>query len=256
MAGVLRAERVWVETFTGLRVTQFSGLLKVVREWGGNGTLRGRPWSLPLAERVLMIAVYFRTNLTMRQLGPLFGVSSSTVCRAIRQLGPLLALEPVSRSVDGPERMWIVDGTLIPVRDRSVAASSRNYRFSANVRVIVDADTRLVIAAARPVPGTSADAHAWRASGLSRHCQGVTVLGDGAYLNCQMVVPHRKRPGRALLQAEEDDNAEHRKVRARVEHVIGRMKNHKILRDCRQRGSGLHHAVQAVAHMHNLALAS
>ncbi|MFF1809550.1 IS5/IS1182 family transposase, partial [Streptomyces sp. NPDC058251] len=27
-------------------------------------------------------------------------------------------------------------------------------------------------------------------------------------------------------------------------------------RDCRQRGDGLHHAVQAVAHMHNLALAS
>lgn len=82
------------------------------------------------------------------------------------------------------------------------------------------------------------------------------MLGDGAYLNCGMAVPHRKRPGRALLQAEEDDNAEHRKVRARVEHVIGRMKNYKIPRDCQQRGHGLHHAVQAVAHRHNLALAS
>ncbi|NSL42742.1 transposase family protein, partial [Streptomyces sp. 8P21H-1] len=55
---------------------------------------------------------------------------------------------------------------------------------------------------------------------------------------------------------EEADNADHRTVRARVEHVIGRMKNYKILRDCRQHGDGLHHAVQAVAHMHNLALAS
>ncbi|MEU2625276.1 transposase family protein [Streptomyces sp. NPDC007157] len=255
MGGVLRADRLWVETFTGLRLTQFSGLLKVVRERGGNGTLRGRPWSLPLGERVLLVAVYYRTNLTMRQLGPLFGVSSSTACRVIQRLGPLLTIEPVRRPTDAADRMWIVDGTLIPLRDRSVAASSRNYRFSANVQVIVDADTRLVIAAARPVPGTTADAHAWRASGLSRHCEGVTVLGDGAYLNCGMAVPHRKRPGRALLQAEEDDNAEHRKVRARVEHVIGRMKNYKILRDCRQRGDGLHHAVQAVAHMHNLALA-
>ncbi|KMS71191.1 transposase [Streptomyces viridochromogenes] len=256
MAGVLRAERVWVETFTGLQVTQFARLLKVVRERGGNGTLRGRPWSLPLAERVLMVAVYYRTNLTMRQLGPLFDVSSSTVCRGIQRLSPLLALEPVARPADAAERLWIVDGTLIPVRDRSVAASSHNYRFSANVQVIVDADTRLVIAAARPVPGTTADAHAWRTSGLSRHCEGVTVLGDGAYLNCGMAVPHRKRPGRALLPGEEDDNTAHRKVRARVEHVIGRMKNYKILRDCRQRGDGLHHAVQAVAHMHNLALAS
>ncbi|MCG7210069.1 transposase family protein [Streptomyces arenae] len=256
MAGVLRAERVWVETFTGLRVAQFSGLLKVVWERGGNGTLRGRPWSLPLAERVLMVAVYYRTNLTMRQLGPLFGVSSSTVCRVIQRLGPLLAIEPVARPADAADRLWIVDGTLIPLRDRSVAASSRNYRFSANVQVVVDADTRLVIAAARPVPGTTADAHAWRASGLSQYCEGVTVLGDGAYLNCGMAVPHRKRPGRALLPGEEDDNAEHRRVRARVEHVIGRLKNYKILRDCRQRGDGLHHAVQAVARMHNLALAS
>jgi hypothetical protein len=104
--------------------------------------------------------------------------------------------------------------------------------------------------------GSSARRHAWRVSGLSRHCQGVTVPGDGAYLNCGMAVPHRKRPGRPLLKAEEDDNAEHRRVRARAEHVIGRLKNCKILRDCRQRGDGLHHAVQAVAHMHNLAPAS
>ncbi len=33
------------------------------------------------------------------------------------------------------------------------------------------------------------------------------------------------------------------------------MKNWKILRDCRQKGDGLHHAVQAVAAMHNLAMA-
>ncbi|MFC8198715.1 transposase family protein [Streptomyces sp. NPDC057298] len=255
MAGVLSAEQVWVETFTGLRLTQFSRLLKAVRERGGNGTMQSRPWSLPLAERVLLVAVYYRTNLTMRQLGPLFGVSSSTVCRVIQRLGPLLAIEPVSRPADAADRLWIVDGTLVPVRDRTVGASSRNYRFSANVQVIVDADTRLVIAAARPAPGTTADAHAWRASGLAEHCQDVTV-GDGAYLNCGMVVPHRKRPRRPLLAGEEADNAAHRRVRARVEHVIGRMKNYKILRDCRQHGDGLRHAVQAVAHMHNLALTS
>lgn len=53
----------------------------------------------------------------------------------------------------------------------------------ANVQVIVDADTRLVVAAARPVPGTTADAKAWRDSGLAEHCQNVTVLGDGACIN-------------------------------------------------------------------------
>uniref|UniRef100_UPI0008050065 transposase family protein n=1 Tax=unclassified Streptomyces TaxID=2593676 RepID=UPI0008050065 len=69
-----------------------------------------------------------------------------------------------------------------------------------------------------------------------------------------LVIPHRKRPGRPLLPGEETDNAAHRKVRARVEHAFARMKHYKILRDCRQRGDGLHYAVQAVATLHNQAL--
>lgn len=109
----------------------------------------------------------------------------ATVCRVIQRLGPLLAPEPVQRPRQAADRLWIVDGTLVPVRDRTMGTSSRNYRFSANVRAIVDADIRLVIATARPVPGTTAHAKAWRESGP---------------------------------------------------HVIGRMKNHKILRDCRQHG--------------------
>ncbi|MBO1287304.1 IS5/IS1182 family transposase [Streptomyces diastaticus] len=255
MGEVLRAESLWVETFTGLRMDRFAKLVKAVRERGGNGPGGGRPWCLPLPDRVLLVAVYYRTNLTMRQLAPLFGISPATVCRVIQRLRPLLALERAPRPVADTERLWIVDGTLIPVRDRKVGASSRNYRFSANVQVIIDADTRLVIAAARPAPGNKADAHVWRESNLPALAAGTTVIADGAYLGTGLIVPHRKRAGRPLLRGQEEDNAEHRKVRARVEHTFARMKNWKILRDCRQKGDGLHHAVQAVATMHNLAMA-
>ncbi|MER8235447.1 transposase family protein, partial [Streptomyces sp. NPDC094049] len=144
MGGVLRAEPVWVETFTGLRIDRFAKLVRVVKERGGNGPGGGRPWCLPLADRVLLVAVYYRTNLTMRQLGPLFGVSPATVCRVVQRLRPLLALERAPRPPADTERLWIVDGTLVPVRDRKAGASSRNYRYSANVQVIIDADTRLV----------------------------------------------------------------------------------------------------------------
>lgn len=58
-----------METFTGLRMRQLAQLLRAVRERGGNGPGDGRPWCLPLADRVLLVAVYYRTNLTMRQLG-------------------------------------------------------------------------------------------------------------------------------------------------------------------------------------------
>lgn len=81
---------------------------------------------------VLVISSCPRASRTMPQPGPLFGVSSSTVCRTIQRLGPQLALEPVSRPADAAERLWIVDGTLVPVRDSTVGSSSRNYRFPVN----------------------------------------------------------------------------------------------------------------------------
>lgn len=158
--------------------------------------------------------MYYRTNLTMRQLGALFGCSAGTVCRTVEQVGPYLALEPAHRSAPAVDRLWIVDGTMIPVRDRKVAASSRNYRFSANVQVLIDADTRLVVATGRPVPGNTAETHALRRSGLAEVCQGADVLADGAYWGTGCMVPYRKRTGRPLLAIQEADNAEHRRVRA------------------------------------------
>ncbi|PZF81374.1 helix-turn-helix domain-containing protein, partial [Micromonospora endophytica] len=113
MGGLLRADPLWVETFTGLGMGRFERLVRVVRERGGNGPGGGRPWCLPLADRVLLVAVYYRTNLTMRQLAPLFGISPATVCRIIQRLGPLLALQPAPRPADATDRLWIVDGTLI-----------------------------------------------------------------------------------------------------------------------------------------------
>ncbi|MFJ4910188.1 zinc-binding dehydrogenase [Streptomyces sp. NPDC093249] len=51
---------------------------------------------------------------------------------------------------------------------------------SANVQVIIDADIKLVIVPARPMPGNTADAKAWWESGLALHREGVTGLADGA----------------------------------------------------------------------------
>ncbi len=168
------------------------------------------------------MAVYYRTNLTMRQLAPLFGISSATVCRVIQRLRRLPALELAPRPVADADRSWIVDGTLIAVRDRRIGASSRHYQFSANVQVIIDADTCLVAASAWPAPGNKADALVWRESDLPAVAAGTTLIADGAYLGIGLIVPHRRRAGRPLLRGQEEDNAEHPRVRARVEHTFAR----------------------------------
>jgi hypothetical protein len=108
--------------------------------------------------------------------------------------------------------LWVADGTLIPVGGRKVGAPSRNYRFSAYAQVTIDADTHLVTAAAGPVPGATAEAKARWDSVPAQTREGKTVLGDGAYLNIGLVVPHCTHP-RSLLPGEEADNTEHRRIR-------------------------------------------
>jgi hypothetical protein len=128
-------EACWIEPFTGLSPAQFCKLVRIVAVRGGAQIAGGRPgrqWSLELADRVLLVAAYWRTNLTMRQIGPLFGVSHSAAHRVIDSVGPLLALAPVRRR--RTDQIAIVDGTLVPLRDHRLAAQSKNYRYSANLR--------------------------------------------------------------------------------------------------------------------------
>jgi hypothetical protein len=66
--------------------------------------------SLPLEDRVLPVATYRRTNLTLRQFAPMFGISESA----------------------------------------AVAEQSKNWRDSTGHHVVIDADTRLVVAVGKP----------------------------------------------------------------------------------------------------------
>jgi hypothetical protein len=82
------------------------------------------------------------------------------------------------------------------------------------------------------------------------------VIADGGYRGTSLVIPHRREPGQAELPAwKEDHNHSHRKVRARVEHAFAGMRTWRILRDCRLKGDGVHHAMLGIARLSNLALA-
>ncbi|MFE7234678.1 transposase [Streptomyces sp. NPDC057596] len=250
---VTAAETQWVGLFAGLNGWQFRKLVGLVRRRGGGKPTGGRPRALSLEDRILLV-VDWRTNLTMRQLGPLFGISKSAADRVIDDIAPLLALSPV-RGRHPTGTVLIMDGTRVPTRDRSVAASCKNYRYFTNHQVVVDANTRLVVAAGRPLPGNRHDARAYRESGLDRAAKNAPVLGDGGYRGTPALIPHWPRKDRPLTPEQQADNAVHRRARARVEHAFARMKTYKILRDCRLRGDGVHQAVLGVARLHNLALA-
>ncbi|WP_030761736.1 IS5/IS1182 family transposase [Streptomyces griseus] len=255
MSAVIPASQpFWIAPFTGLSPRCFGTLVAQLRREGADEVRRGRPWSLPLEDRVLLVTAYWRTNLTMRQLAPLFGVSKSAADRIISHLGPLIALQP--RKQFRKSTVLIVDGTLVPTRDHTVAERSKNYRCSTNHQVVIDADTRLVVVVGRPLAGNRNDCKAWEESGAKAAVGNTVTIADGGYLGTGLVIPHRRQRGQTELPDwKEEHNKSHKQIRARVEHVFARMKTWKIFRDCRLKGGGVHHAMLGIARMHNLALA-
>ncbi|MDX3488466.1 transposase [Streptomyces sp. ID05-18] len=241
MTGVITASQPsWIVPFTGLSQRSFGKLVTVLRRKSADAVGRGRPWS--------------RTNLTMRQLALLFGVSKSAADRIIDHLGPKIALRP--RRPFDRGTVLIVDGTLVPTRDQTIAERSKNYRYSTNHQVAIDADTRHVVLVGRPVPGNRNDCKAWEESGAKAAVGTTITIADGGYPGTGLVMPHRRRKAEELPDWKEDHNKSHKQVRARVERVFARMKNWKILRDCRLKGDGVHHAILGIARLHNLNLAS
>ncbi len=79
----------------------------------------------------------------------------------------------------------------------------------------------------------------------------MTIAGGG-YQGTGLVIPHRRRTGEELPSWKERHNRVHKRIRSRVEHVFARMKSWKILRDCRLKGDGVHHAMPGNARLHNL----
>jgi hypothetical protein len=245
----------WLPVFTGLSVAQFEELVSIVAARGGDQTGAGRRWGTSLADRLLLTVVYYRTNLTFRQIALLFGMSKSAVHRVVDRIAPLLVLPPVSTPHD-PDTVLIVDGTLVPTHDRSVSASSKNYRYSVNMQVVIDANTRRGVAIGDTMPGNRHDSRAYHESGVDQQCAGAQVMADGGYLgNPEVIIPYRKPgKGRSLPAWQEDLNTVHKSIRARVEHTLAHMKSWNILRNCRRKGDGVWYATLGVAQMRNLAM--
>ena len=68
-----------------------------------------------------------------------------------------------------------------PTRDHTIAEQSKNYRYSTNHQVVVDAGARLVVAEGRPVAGNRNDCKAWEESGAKAAVGRTTTIADGGY---------------------------------------------------------------------------
>jgi hypothetical protein len=195
-----------------------------------------------------LVLIHLRTNLTTRALAALFHTSQSAVDQIIHHLMPILArtLQPNPDGHDGP---WIIDGTPHPGARPVDHRRQQNHRRSINTQIIICAHRRRVMAAGQRWPGNRTDAIVARHT-VAQLFDGRVVLGDRGYRGITSITtPRRDHTGRIIR---DDHYRAHRRIRARVEHVIARLKDWQMLRQSRRRGHAINHGLHIIAGLWNL----
>ena len=196
------------------------------REW---------PPILGLGNSVVITLTYLRRNRVQWELAETYGVSQSTVSRAIMAVTPLLARAlaryvPTAEELQ-PDRQYIVDGTLLPCwswASDSGLYSGKHKTTGMNVQVVCTLDGELVWIS-DPVAGARHDVFCLDTSGALDGLNPGGWTGDKAYVGRSMITPIKKSMGIELLDWQKTFNTAINKVRAVVERVIANLKNWRIL---------------------------
>lgn len=232
----------------------------------------GRKFALPLADRLLMLLMYYRTYTTHALLGFLFGIDDSSVCRNINPLQPLLAgvfRIPERRVGLEPDeiRELFFDATERaiprPSRRQKRFYSGKKKRHTLKHQVVVarkrkrpgrgERRRRVRIAAvSKAFPGKTHDKKIYDRAGVV--CPpGVKRTGDTAYLGTGLCTPRRRPPKGRLTARQKAGNRRVSRRRIVVEHGIGKMKVWRIAAE-RYRNPRRRHTliIKNVAGLHNL----
>jgi DDE superfamily endonuclease/Helix-turn-helix of DDE superfamily endonuclease len=232
----------------------------------------GRKHALTLADRLLMLLIYYRTYTTHAFLGFLFGVDDSAVGRNINPLQPPLAgifRIPERRVKLDPEdiRELFFDATERPTRRPEVGQrefyAGKKKRHTIKTQVVVvrrtkppgpGAKSRKVrIAAVCPsVPGSMHDKKLYDRSRVVGP-PDAKGTGDTAYIGTSLKTPARKPRGGELTEGQKAENRKVSRRRVAAEHGIGKMKVWRVAAERYRNPVGRHTLIMKnVAGLHNL----
>src|SRR4051794_4567821 len=232
----------------------------------------GRKHALDLADRLLILLIYYRTYTTHAFLGFLFGVDDSAVCRNINPLQPLLAgifRIPERRIRLDPEeiRELFFDATERPTR-RPTKGQREFYSGKKERHTIKN---QVVTARRTKPPGPGRKPQRLRIAAVSGSFPGsvhdkkiydrtravappdARRTGDTAYLGTALETPIRKPKGGELTAGQRRRNRVVSRRRIVAEHGIGKMKIWRIAAE-RYRNPDRRHTLimKNVAGLHNL----
>jgi hypothetical protein len=235
----------------------------------------GRKHALVLADRLLMLLIYYRTYVTHAFLGFLFSVDDSAVGRNINPLGPLLAgiFRIPERRVELTEdeiRELFFDATERPTR-RPKHGQRAFYSGKKRRHTI---KTQVVVVRRRKKPGPRAEARRVRVAAVSASFPGrvhdkkvydatrvvcppgAKRTGDTGYVGTALETPAKRPPGGALTARQKAGNRRLSRRRIVAEHGIGKMKVWRIAAERYRNPVSRHTLVMKnVAGLHNLMFA-
>ena len=235
----------------------------------------GRKHALALADRLLMLLIYYRTYTTHAWLGFLFGVDDSAVGRNINPLQPLLAgifRIPERRVKLDPEdiRELFLDATERPTRrpegGQREFLSGEKKRHTIKTQVVVVRRTKppgpgrkprkvRIAAVSESVPGKTHDKEVYDRSRVVAP-RDAKRTGDTASLGTGLETPTRKPRGGELTDCQKAGNRRVARRRVVAEHGIGKMKVWRVASERYRNPVSRHTLVMRnVAGLHNLMFA-
>jgi hypothetical protein len=218
--------------FTRDRIVEMCALIDA-----GSEDVGGALWPpiLGLFDSVVVTLTYLRRNRVQAELAEAFGVSQSTISRAVTALTPVLGrmladYVPVAEDLDS-QNQYIIDGTLLPCwswHGQRQLYSGKHKTTGLNVQVACDLNGRLAWIS-DPVDGCRHDSAALALSGVIDTLNPENWIGDKGYVGNDMITPIKKPPYRDLLDWEKEFNTAVNKIRYLIEQTIANLKTWRIL---------------------------
>jgi hypothetical protein len=195
------------------------------------------PWPpiLGMYKSVVVALTYMRRNRVQAELAETYGVSQSTISRAITGLTPLIgkALEgyiPTAEDLDR-DTQYIVDGTLLPCWSWASSPelySGKHKTTGMNVQVACTLSGQLRWIS-DPITGNRHDTYCLNESNVLVSMDPTNWMGDKGYVGNQMITPIKKPSHRELLDWEKAFNKQINKIRYVIEQVIANFKTWRIM---------------------------
>ena len=220
---------------TGLTPDEISDLC--VLAWQATAEKGKADWppSLGLYNSVVVTLCYLRRNRAQAEIAESFGVSQSTISRAISAISPLLhkALAGIVPTADelGPRSRLIVDGTLLPCWSWASAPgiySGKHKATGMNVQVACTLEGEIAWIS-DPVEGSRHDMHCIGESDVLSGVDPGRWIADKGYIGSGMITPIRKPAHRVLLDWEKEFNTTVNRIRYVVERAMANFKTWRIM---------------------------